>query len=112
VSGVERVSSEAGRTVFGNYLMIRPGTADLTYRWRTPDVVTTEGDERVYRLTIQKQPGMRSEAVRVQIALPEGASVVDATPGATRDGATLGYAFDLTQDRVIEVRFRVTGSGS
>jgi hypothetical protein len=107
VSGVERVDSESGRTVFGNYLMIRPGTADLAYRWRTPGVVTTDGDEQVYRLTIQKQPGMRSEQVAARIVLPEGATLVGATEGATVDGRTLDYAFDLMQDQVIEVRYRL-----
>jgi hypothetical protein len=112
VSGVERVGSEAGRTSFGNYLMIRPGPADLTYRWQTPGVVTTEEDEQVYRLTIQKQPGMRSEPVSLRITLPDGASLLDASPGATIDGSSLGYAFDLMEDRVIEVRYRTAGASS
>ena len=112
VSGVERVGSEAGRTTFGNYLMIRPGTADLTYRWRTPDVVMSDGQEQVYRLTMQKQPGMRNEPVKVRIALPERATLVEASEGAAVDGGTLEYAFDLMEDRVIEVRYQVTGAAA
>jgi hypothetical protein len=106
ISGVERIDSEAGRTAFGNYLMVRPGTADLTYRWHTPGVVTTEGDDRVYRLVIQKQPGMSSEPVTVHLALPDGASLVDASEGAEVAGQELTYRFDLTEDQVIEVRYR------
>ncbi len=106
VSGAEQIGSEAGRSVFGNYLMIRPGTADLTYRWRTPGVVLADGEERVYRLTIQKQPGMRSERVAVRLTLPDGAAVVQATAGGAADGSTLSWGFDLMEDRVIEVRYR------
>lgn len=71
-----------------------------------------EGEEQVYRLTIQKQPGMRSERVTVRLSLPEGATVVQATADGTPDGSTLTWAFDLTQDRVIEVRYRAAGAGS
>jgi hypothetical protein len=106
ISGVERVETEAGRTAFGNYLMVRPGTADLTYRWETPGVVATAGEDRVYRLVIQKQPGMRSEPVTLRLTLPDGATLVDASEGAVVDGQELGYRFDLTEDQVIEVRYR------
>lgn len=112
VSGVEQVGTEAGRTFFGNYLMIRPGAADLTYRWRTPGVVLADGEAQVYRLTIQKQPGMRAEAVTVRVTLPDGAQPVGAGDGATVSGSTLTWGFDLTEDRVIEVRYRGAGAGS
>jgi hypothetical protein len=105
VSGAERVDTEAGRTAFGNYLMIRPGTADLSYRWTTPNVIEAEGDERVYRLTIQKQPGMRSERVAVHVTVPDGATVVSASTGGTIVGRAVEYAVDLTQDEVIEIRY-------
>lgn len=111
VSGVEQVEVEAGRRSFGNYLMIRPGTADLTYRWRTPGIVLADGDARVYRLTIQKQPGMRAEPVTVRVTLPEGAQVVGSGDGSV-SGSTLTWGFDLTEDRVIEVRYRQAGEGS
>jgi hypothetical protein len=106
VGGVERTETEVGRKVFGNYLMIGPGTADLTYRWRTAGVVMTDGEDRVYRLTIQKQPGMRSEPVTVQVSLPDGATLVAASEGAEVSGQRVGYRFDLTRDAVFEVRFR------
>jgi hypothetical protein len=106
IGGAEHIGTEAGRAVFGNYLMVRPGTADLTYRWRTPGVVTTEGDQQVYRLLIQKQPGMSSEPVTVHLTLPEGATLVDASEGAELNDQQLDFRFDLTQDQVIEVRYR------
>ena len=54
------VAEEAGRTVIGTYLMVPPGQTDCAMSWTSPyaaDIDETGGD---YRLTIQKQPGLRA----------------------------------------------------
>ena len=50
----------AGRMVIANYFRIPPGTAHLRYDWTSPYPADL-GDDDVftYRLTIQKQPGLR-----------------------------------------------------
>ena len=86
VSGVESEDAEAGRLAWGNYLLIPPGTAWLADEWTTPSVVLTEGVDRVYRLTIQKQPGQGPEPSNVDIQVPAGSRIISTSPGHAGDG--------------------------
>jgi hypothetical protein len=67
--GVE-ADQEAGRTVFGGLLLVRPGeTGMICLRYRLPEG-TAICDEGIctYRLTLQKQPGAGAAAVDLVLA--------------------------------------------
>ncbi|HEY5520203.1 MAG TPA: hypothetical protein VIK08_06060 [Candidatus Limnocylindrales bacterium] len=48
ITNVESIGSEAGRNVFGNYLLMPPGTSTLGYRWATRGVATQAGGAWTY----------------------------------------------------------------
>jgi hypothetical protein len=101
--GVEREDVEADRAVFANYILMPPGEATMTYRWRVPGAAEMTADGWRYELLIQKQPGARSAPLTVRVKLPEGATVAEVSEGATVDGSTVSLEADLTTD----VRLRV-----
>ena len=103
------VGSEAGRSAFGSYLLIPPGSTSLRYRWSTPRPLEQGPGGFTYRLVIQKQPGLRAGPLTVTIRVPAGFGIESATGGlAIRgDAATLSTTFDRDVD--VAVRFRPTG---
>ncbi len=106
VSGVESEDVEAGRLAWGNYLLIPPGTAWLADEWTTPGAVLTDGHERVYRLTIQKQPGQGPEPTAVVIHVPSESRITSASPGMQVTGDTATWDGTLNDDVVLEVRYQ------
>ncbi len=106
VSGVESEDSEAGRLAWGNYLLIRPGTAWLADEWTTPSVVLNEGAERVYRLLVQKQPGQGPEPSTVVVQVPGGSRIISASRGMQVTGDTATWDGTLEEDVVLEVRYQ------
>ncbi len=101
------MGDEFGRTVIANYFQVPPGSATLVYRWVSPYPADV-GDDGIatYRLTIQKEPGLRPGPLHLQITLPPGATFVDASPGLSLSGsvATVDTTFD--RDLVAVVRYR------
>jgi hypothetical protein len=78
--------------------------------YEIPDLIEDIGNYQRYRLLIQKQPGARTQAVNVQVTLPENASVVSSVPAANAsyslDQPILDYRLNLDTDQWIEVIFR------
>ena len=107
ITDPETIESEAGRTAFGNYLMVPPGHAELVYRWISPYAASMEADgvTGLYRLTVQKQMGTIDDALFVTISLPPGARVLSSTPGLTVDGGTVTIATRLVADVQLEVMY-------
>lgn len=111
VSGPEEESLVAGRRAWGSYLLIAPGEATLTAGWWTPDVDLPAPDpstpgERLYRLTIQKQPGMTAEPLGLRVLLPPGAAVIGISPGLVQVDGGVAWQGTLTEDLAVEVRYR------
>lgn len=102
------VADESGRMVIANYFRIPPGSARLSYRWTSP-YPAEEGEDGIfsYRLTIQKQPGLRSGPLALRITVPAGSTIVGSSPGLTvvGDAATVGVTFD--RDIVVVVQYRL-----
>jgi hypothetical protein len=101
------VADEAGRMVISNYFRIPPGVAHLMYRWISPYPADLgEDGNATYRLTIQKQPGLRPGPLKLRITVPPGAVIIDASPGLvlTPQSATIETTFD--RDVVVVVRYR------
>jgi len=66
-------------------------TEQYQFSYTAPITVEDFGTYRRYRLLLQKQPGTRGDSVNVQIFLPPGATLVDATPAPTAS-----YTIDQT----------------
>jgi hypothetical protein len=107
IDAAEEVSSDAGRNVFGNFLLIEPGTADLAYSWTTPGAAAQSGDVWTYSLTIQKQPGLRPMPLSVSVALPPGATVETISDGATAGDGRVTFETTLVEDAQLEVQYRL-----
>ncbi|MEX2547336.1 MAG: DUF4012 domain-containing protein [Chloroflexota bacterium] len=106
VDGAENELIEAGRRSVGNFLLMGPGPANLAYRWTTPAVATETDGIWTYRLTIQKQPGLRAMPVDVVISLPGGATIESVSEGATAGEGTVTVMTSLARDAQIEIRYR------
>jgi hypothetical protein len=112
VRGAGRVTEEAGRTVFGTYLLMPPGESTLTHLWTSPDAARRTEDGWEYRLVVQKQPGARPHPVAVRVDLPEGAEVVETTPGATVAGSSAHASIELRTDTELFVRYVMPEEGT
>ncbi|OGY47091.1 MAG: hypothetical protein A2840_00295 [Candidatus Buchananbacteria bacterium RIFCSPHIGHO2_01_FULL_47_11b] len=95
------VYQESGKTVFGNWLQLKPGetkAASITYR--LPFKVSTTGNEATfYSLLVQKQIGDRQTALDSRLTLKNGMEVLATFPGsvAVADSALL-FSQPLTTD--------------
>jgi hypothetical protein len=71
------------------------------------EVESWDGDEGEFTLRVQKQPGSAGSPLTVRVRLPEGTSLLDATPEptTTADGWLI-FRTTLAQDRSFSVRFR------
>lgn len=110
VSGPEEETLVAGRRTWGSYLLIAPGAATLTIAWQTPgvDLPAPEPgapDARVYRLTIQKQPGMGPEPLGIRVSVPPGTRVIGSSPGLVPVDGGVAWQGALTEDLELAVRY-------
>ncbi|MCS7207793.1 MAG: hypothetical protein NZ951_07685, partial [Dehalococcoidia bacterium] len=101
-------------TEVGGYLTVESGTivtVPLSYRL-APQVVRPLGGGRyVYRLLVQKQPGVDDDQVTVAVRLPPGADLVLATPSPTqRQGPWLVWRTTLLADTTLVVVFAIPPS--
>ena len=105
VTAPATVESEAGRTVIGTYLKIPPGSTSLRTAWTSP--YASEADEAggAYRLTIQKQPGMRPGPLSLRIRVPDGYRISAASRELTVDGATATLATTFDEDIIVALRY-------
>jgi hypothetical protein len=105
ISDVETTEQEEGRNVVGNYLLIGPGNANMTYTWDSPGVATQQNGQWTYRLTIQRQPAIGPKNVSVQVSLPEGAAVTALPPGASANGNIVTFNTPLLSDQTLQIRY-------
>jgi len=79
------------------------------FRYTTPLVVEPVGNYRRYSLLIQKQPGTRGDLVNVQVFLPPGAALVDASPEPTAsytiDQTIVEFDLTLRADQWITITY-------
>ncbi|NLD71894.1 MAG: DUF4012 domain-containing protein, partial [Chloroflexi bacterium] len=69
---------EAGRTVFGAYLVLAPGERrEVQIEYALPEEIGADG---VYRLTAQKQGGTAAHPLQVIVEAPNAAAVASAPP--------------------------------
>ena len=106
IAGPEQVGSVAGRTSFGNYLYLPPGTTSLTYSWISPYAANVDATGGTYELTVQKQPGTVADPLTLRITVPSGAVIVGASPGLSVLGGVATLQTTLRQDVQVFVRYR------
>jgi len=106
IDTVDESSTEAGRNVFGNYLLMAPGASSLSYAWTVPGAATDSQGIWTYDLTIQRQPGAADNQEAVTVRLPDGAQVLSTTGGEVT-GQTFTLATKLDRDVSLELRYRL-----
>jgi len=99
-----------GLVEVGGYLTVEAGTVvtvPLRYRL-APEALRPLGEGRyLYRLLVQKQPGVDDDHYTVAVRLPEDATLLGATPSPTRvAGRWVVWRGTLTADATFEVLFR------
>jgi hypothetical protein len=97
---------EGGKKVWSATLDIPPGqTGSLRLGYLVPNAVRDEQGRRVYRLTVQRQPRVRVEQLKVTLSLPVGAKDVKAK-GWRQEGDRLVWDRPLKEDIVLEVSWQ------
>ncbi len=83
--GSTHAALEGGKAVFGTLLLVGQGQRlDTRLRYALPEgIVETDGDQRTYHLTIQKQPGTGAWPVAVTVAWPADWQPVQTHPVPT-----------------------------
>jgi hypothetical protein len=112
IKRAERVGTDAGRSVFGNDLLMPPGPSRLTYRYRVPGAAVETDDGWLYQLVVQKQPGARPVPLSVSVDLPEGAVVGEVSDGAVVAGSQVRLQADLASDVELRVAYTLPDAQS
>jgi len=109
-SSAQTIGDVPWLTVFANFMLVPRGeTVKSFFTYELPAGVVTaqKSGESVYRLIVQKQPGMKSELLTVTVTLPEGVALLAATPAPTAiEGAKLIFATELDSNQHIMIRYR------
>jgi hypothetical protein len=102
----DTLQTELGHPVVGSWhAMASGGEQQLTYRVRTPDAWTQDGELVTYRFTYQHQTTIPPTRLRLTVAVPEGTEVRSMPRGATvRDGRVV-VEDEAQGDLAVEVTF-------
>jgi hypothetical protein len=88
--------------------VLPPGASHMRhFTWTLPpDIVQAQGDASLYVLHVPKQAGTPARPLEVRVRLPQGASLLQASPepAAVEDGVVI-YHTVLDGDRMFRVRF-------
>ena len=95
----------AGLTTFANFMLLgKGGTADSSYSYSVPNVVQTVNGQQQYRLEVWKQAGTLADPLTVNVTLPAGTHLTNATPVPTAvSDQTLTFTTTLDQNRAFVV---------
>ena len=109
-SSAQTIGDVPWLTVFANFMLVPRGeTVKSFFTYELPAGVVTaqKSGESVYRLIVQKQPGMKSELLTVTVTLPEGVALLAVAPAPTAiEGAKLIFATELDSNQHIMIRYR------
>lgn len=111
--GVMRQETELGHPVFTTMVPLGSGEAErVELDWVVDNVWTEAGDGGIYRLTVQNQPTIRPTRLIIDVLVPEGMSVVDASPGFILDGRHAHWDGSAPASAMLEVQFASENAGS
>jgi hypothetical protein len=105
LTGVEEISSEAGRTAFGLFLFVPPGQTSATMSWISPYPVEMDATTGLYRLTVQKEAGRPAEPLSVTVTVPDGATIVETSAGMAVNGRSATLQTTAATDVQLWVRY-------
>ena len=100
------VAKEAGRVVVGTYLLAPPGQTSLRYVWTSPGAVAVADQaDSLYRLTVQKQPGLLPGPLSLTIHVPSGSRIESTTDGLTVSGETATLITTFQTDLRLSIKY-------
>ena len=105
------VVNNSANTEFVTQLYIpHDSTQRFQFSYLTKPLIETLGSYKRYSLLVQKQPGTPSNALNVQVMLPENATLISTSPEASAsynlDRPIVEFRTDLTVDRWIEIIYQ------
>jgi hypothetical protein len=110
--GVEEISEEGGKTVFGRFFALPSGQEKaLQIEYVSPTIVDAGPDYREYRLLIQKQPGAAPMPLQVSFSLPQGGRPLSLEVDGEKQGPVSELTLDLRRDAELVFRFEVEPMG-
>jgi hypothetical protein len=112
LTGVEEISSEAGRTAYGLFLLEPPGMTSATISWVSPYPVETDDTTGLYRLTVQKEAGRPAEPLSVRVTVPEGATILETSAGMAVNGRTATLQTTAAADVQLWVHYSLPTAAS
>jgi len=104
--GVEEISEEGGKSVFGRFFALPSGQEKaLQIEYVSPTIVDIGPDRWLYRLFIQKQPGQQTIPAAVRVVPPDGMKITSAT--ANGDSYWPGEEMSLSLDHDWTLQFEL-----
>ena len=93
-----------GKAVFSGYLVIPPGgREEVSFRYRLPSGALAHSG--LYRLRLDKQPGISAFPVEMSFGLPAGWRMAQVKGDLPLEETGGKWQFQLSRDQAIEVRF-------
>ncbi len=97
------VFEESGRTVFGFWIVIRPGNSKtVTLKYSTKNQMADDS----YHLLWQKQSGTVSDKMIFNFKIPDGKQLESNTDGGQLMGNNFIFNSDLSTDRLIDIQLK------
>jgi len=97
-------------TTFANFLLVPRGeeaTASFTYQLPAGVIIPLASGESLYQLDIRKQPGMKDETAQITVNLPNGATIIEASPSPVAiDGTQISFEVNLEANELVAIRYR------
>ncbi len=101
-----RITSEFGKTVFGNWLVVDPGnTAEVELTYQLPFTVPPGDALAPYTLLVQKQAGKVGDTISFHVVLPSNGSILWGTSDALAEPNPVSVPLD--RDRIIGMLLKV-----
>jgi hypothetical protein len=103
------VEASGNVTVFDNFFVLPQGeqiSSNFTY-FLPSGIVATEGKDKTYRLTVDKQAGTTSVPFHITIRLPAGTQFLQASPAPTEvNGQEISFITNLQTDLLFDITYR------
>ena len=87
--------------------IVAPGTEVVrSFTFALPEkVVDWQGEQAIYRLRVQRQPGAQERTLTLRVRPPAGTELQESAPGAQMDAGWLVYRGPLDRDQEYEFQF-------
>ena len=104
------ITTQRNKTIYSGLITVGPNetrTVELTYDLPA-SIVERRGDLLIYKLHLQKQPGVLGRNIKVRVIPPSGFALTErASTTFDEEGGAATFELNLTQDTTLEITFRV-----